>query len=192
MIAVGKTLLSDDVIEEKFVCDLQKCKGACCVEGVSGAPLSKEETKILEDIYDKVKPYLTERGLKAIKKYGLHLTDDDGDLVTPLVNGKEECAYTIFENGMALCGIEKAWKDGVVDFRKPVSCHLYPIRITEHKNYDAVNYSEWDLCAPACKLGKKLKVPVYKFLKEALVRKYGHEWYNDLEKVVEEMEKAEK
>lgn len=187
MIAVGKTLVSNDVIDEKFVCDLQKCKGACCVEGVSGAPLTKEETKILEDIYDKVKPYLTDRGLSAIKKYGLHLTDDDGDLVTPLVNGKEECAYTIFENGMALCGIEKAWKDGVVDFRKPVSCHLYPIRITEHKNYDAVNYSEWDLCAPACKLGKKLKVPVYKFLKEALIRKYGNDWYTELEKVVEEM-----
>lgn len=192
MIAIGKTLVSDDVIEEKFVCDLQRCKGACCVEGVSGAPLSKEETKILEDIFDKVKPYLTDRGLKAIEKFGLHLTDNDGDLVTPLVNGREECAYTIFENGMALCGIEKAWKDGVVDFRKPVSCHLYPVRITEHKSYDAVNYSEWDLCAPACKLGKKLKVPVYKFLKEALIRKYGEAWYNDLEKAVEEMEKTEK
>jgi Protein of unknown function (DUF3109) len=190
MISIGKTLISDDVIEEKFVCDLQKCKGACCVEGISGAPLTQEEAKILEDIFDKVKPYLTPQGLKAINKYGLHLTDDDGDLVTPLVNGTDECAFTIFENGTAFCGIEKAWKDGVINFRKPVSCHLYPIRITEHKNYDAVNYSEWELCAPACKLGKKLKVPVYKFLKEALIRKYGEVWYAELEQFVEEREKV--
>lgn len=190
MISIGKTLISDDVIEEKFVCDLQKCKGACCVEGISGAPLTNDEAKILEDIFDKVKPYLTRQGLKAIKKYGLHLTDDDGDLVTPLVNGTDECAFTIFENGTAFCGIEKAWKDGVIDFRKPISCHLYPIRITGHKNYDAVNYSEWELCAPACKLGKKLKVPVYKFLKEALIRKYGEVWYAELEKFVEEREKV--
>ena len=190
MISIGKTLISDDVIEEKFVCDLQKCKGACCVEGVSGAPLTSDEAKILEDIFEKVKPYLTPQGLKAIRKYGLHLTDDDGDLVTPLVNGTDECAFTIFEKGTAFCGIEKAWKDGVIDFRKPVSCHLYPIRITEHKNYDAVNYSEWELCAPACKLGKKLKVPVYKFLKEALIRKYGEAWYAELEQFVEEREKV--
>lgn len=182
MIKIGKTLVTDRLLEEKFVCDLQKCKGACCVEGISGAPLEKDETKILEDVFEKIKPYLTKRGIKAIKKQGTWVTDSDGDLVTPLVNETDECAYTIFENETAFCGIEKAWKDGAVDFRKPVSCHLYPVRITEYKTYDAVNYHEWEICAPACKLGQSLKVPVYKFLKDALIRKYGVEWFEELER----------
>lgn len=181
MIEIGNTLISDDVVEKKFVCDLNACKGACCIHGDSGAPLDEEEAKKLERIYPKVKPYLTEKGIAAIEEQGKWMVDSDGDCVTPLVDGDKECAYTIFENGFALCGIEKAWKDGKVKFRKPISCHLYPVRISKYKTYDAVNYETWDICKPACKCGEKLQVPVYKFVKDALVRKYGKEWWNALD-----------
>ena len=184
MIEIGKTLVSDDVVAKQFVCDLNACKGACCVHGDSGAPLEDEETEILEKIYDDIKPYLTKEGQEAIKKQGHWLIDSDGDKVTPLVDGNKECAYTIFENGMALCGIEKAWKDGKSKFRKPISCHLYPVRITKYKQFDAVNYDKWDICKPACACGEKLQVPVYRFVKDALIRKYGKEWYGELEEKV--------
>ncbi len=180
MISIDNTRISDDIVEEKFVCDLIKCKGACCVGGESGAPLEEDEKEILENIYDKVKPYLTKEGIEAIEKYGLYVKDMDDDLVTPLINGDGACAYTIFENGIAHCGIEKAYREKKIDFQKPISCHLYPIRITKYKNYDAVNYHEWDLCKPACARGKKLQVPVYIFLKDSLVRKYGSDWYEKL------------
>lgn len=180
MISIGNTLISDEVIKEKFVCDLAKCKGECCVAGESGAPLEEDELKKLEEVYEKVKPYLTEKGIAAVEKYGHYIKDSDGDWVTPLMNGDGACAYTIFENGIAQCGIEKAHRDGKIDFQKPVSCHLYPIRITKYKEYDAVNYHEWEVCNHACKLGKKLKVPVYVFLRDSLVRKYGTAWYEEL------------
>lgn len=190
MIPVGNTIVSDEVVKEKFVCDLTKCKGACCVEGESGAPLEEDELQILERIYEDVKPYLTKEGIAAIKKQGFYVKDDDGDWVTPLMNGKGACAYTIFENGTAFCGIEKAHKEGKIDFKKPISCHLYPVRITKYKDYDAVNYHEWEICDPACKLGSKLKVPVYVFLKESLTRKYGTAWYNDLKLAVDKLYKS--
>lgn len=185
MLSIGKTLVSEEVVSNKFVCDLKKCKGACCVEGESGAPLEKEELKELEKVYPAVKPYLTAEGTKTIDEKGLYLIDDDGDYVTPLMGDGGACAFTVFENGTASCGIEKAYNDGKIDFRKPVSCHLYPVRITRYKNYDAVNYHEWEICSPACKLGKKLSVPVYRFLKDALIRKYGDAWYSELEAAVE-------
>ncbi len=184
MIPVGKTLVSDEVVSKRFVCDLKKCKGACCIEGESGAPLEKEELKILEDVYPAVKPYLTVAGIQTIEEKGLFLIDEDGDYVTPLIGEGGACAFTIFENGIAACGIEKAYNDGKIDFRKPVSCHLYPIRISQYKNYEAVNYHEWDVCSPACKLGNKLSVPVYRFVKDALIRKYGEHWYAELEQAV--------
>lgn len=185
MIEIGRTLVSEDILEKDFVCNLSACKGACCVEGDSGAPLLKEETVKLESIQSQLEPYLREEGKKAIREQGSWLTDSDGDMVTPLVNDAE-CAYVVFsEDGTTLCGIEKAWKDGVVDFRKPVSCHLYPIRITEYRSFDAVNYDKWDICSPACTLGEELKVPVYRFAREGLVRRYGEEWYRDLEEVAE-------
>ncbi len=190
MISIGETLVSTHLIERKFVCDLQKCKGICCVEGESGAPLEPKEAKILEGIYKEVEPFLTAAGRKAIAKYGKHTIDPDGDIVTPLVGGDKECAYTVFENGIAMCGIEKAYLNKKVKFRKPVSCHLYPVRITRHKHFTAVNYHVWDICAPACELGKKLTVPVYKFLKTALVRRFGKKWYQELETVAEEYTKA--
>lgn len=183
MIAIKNTLVSEDLFEKKFVCDLTRCKGACCVEGESGAPLEMNELEELEKVYPIVRDMLPAKGRKAIEKQGLYLVDSDGDWVTPLVAENEECAYTIFENGVAKCSIEKAFHEGKTNFRKPVSCHLYPVRITKYKEYDAVNYEQWDLCAPACKLGASLEVPVYRFLKDSLTRKYGEDWYTELETV---------
>ena len=181
MIAIGKALVSEDVIEKQFVCDLNACKGACCVKGDYGAPLEKEELPIMDDIYEKVKPYLREEGIKAIEKQGKYLLYEKKEWVTPLVKGKE-CAYTIFEKGIAKCGIEKAYYDGKIEWKKPISCHLYPIRITKQKNgMEAVNYDRWNICNPACKLGDSLKVPVFKFLKDSLIRQYGEDWYKELE-----------
>ena len=184
MIAVQEALVSEDLLEKEFVCDLSKCKGACCVEGDAGAPLEDDEVKILADIYEDVKPYLRKEGLRAIEEQGTSIQDPyDGEWVTPLVNGGE-CAYVIFdERGITKCGIEKAWEQGAVSWRKPVSCHLYPIRITRYPSYEAVNYHKWQICNPACDLGKELKVPVYKFVKDALIRKYGPEWYSELDEV---------
>jgi hypothetical protein len=189
MLAIGNTLVSQDVIEKQFVCDLNACKGACCVKGDYGAPLEKEELPIIDSIYEKVKPYLRREGIEAIDKQGKYLLYEKREWVTPLVKGKE-CAYTIFEEGIAKCGIEKAYYDGAVDFKKPISCHLYPIRINRHRSgVDAINYDRWNICNPACKLGKSLQVPVFKFLKDALVRKYGQKWYNELTLAAEELEK---
>jgi len=188
MIAVGNSLVSEDLLEKKFVCDLNACKGACCVEGESGAPLEEGEDEILDRIYNKVKPYIPADGIKAIEKQGKYVIDSDGDVVTPLVKGKH-CAYTFFENGFAKCAIEKAYNEGKVDWRKPVSCHLYPVRVEKTKVYDSVNYHKWNICKPACKLGDELKVPVYKFVKDALIRKFGKKWYGELEqaaKLIEE------
>jgi hypothetical protein len=180
MIAIGNTLISEDIFEKNFVCDLSACKGACCVKGDYGAPLEDDELAILDSIYDKVKPYLTESGIKAIEKQGKYIRYERKEWVTPLAKGKE-CAYTIFDDGVAKCGIEKAYYEGKVDWKKPISCHLYPIRITKQKNgYDAINYDRWNICNPACKLGESLKVPVFKFLKESLTRKYGEAWYKEL------------
>lgn len=177
MIIIENTLISEEIFTKKFVCDLNACKGACCVEGDSGAPLDADETKILDEIFEDVKPYLTGEGIKAIEEQGKFITDSDGDLVTPLVDGKH-CAYTIFENGTAFCGIEKAYLEGKIPFKKPISCHLYPIRITNTPEYILLNYNEWNICKPACACGEKLKVPVYKFLKEPLTRKFGPDWYS--------------
>lgn len=186
MIAIDNTLISDDILERKFVCDLNACKGECCVAGDSGAPLEKEEDEILQQILPQVKPYMNAEGLAEIEKRGVAVIDSDGDLVTPLVDGVKHCAFVIFENKIAKCAIEKAYYDGKVKFKKPVSCHLYPVRITKFKEFDAVNYQEWDVCKPACKCGEHLDVPVYKFLKEPLIRKYGKGWYKQLELVAKE------
>ena len=184
MIAIDNVLLSNEVVEERFVCDLDKCKGGCCVDGDCGAPLTEEETKIIADIYPRIKSYLEPAYLPEIDRQGTHTTDAEHGLVTPTVNGGI-CVYGYTDDmGVVKCGIEKAWKDGVTDFKKPISCHLFPIRIISHEGYEAVNYEpRQDLCKPACKLGNKLKVPVYKFLKDALVRKYGEDFYDTLDAV---------
>ena len=188
MIAIDSVLLSDEIVEEQFVCDLDKCKGGCCVDGDCGAPLTKDETKILKKVYPAVRPYLTPSNIAEIEKQGTHTTDPEYGYVTPTVNGGI-CVYGVPDAlGIVKCGIEKAFKDGKIDFHKPISCHLYPLRVTAFPGYEAVNYEPRPtLCAPACKLGKRLKVPVYVFLKEALVRKYGEEFYDALEAVAEKV-----
>ena len=189
MIQIDDKLISEDLFSEEFVCNLAKCKGICCVDGDAGAPLDEDETKILDEIYPKIKPYLRPEGIQAIEEQGTYTLDFEGDLVTPLVNNAE-CAYVIFdEKGYTKCAIEKAYEDGVIDWQKPISCHLYPIRITEYSNFSAINYHEWDICSDACTLGKELGVKVYQFLKKPLVRKYGEEFYQTLSEAAEEWEK---
>lgn len=190
MIQIDKALISLDVLEEGFVCDLNACKGACCVEGDAGAPLTEEEVVILRNEYPKFKEFLRPEGIASVEAQGTSVSDEhDGQPVTPLRDGKE-CAYTLFsEDGTAMCGIEKAWQAGKTTFRKPISCHLYPIRITMMKDLEALNYERWSICSAACTLGRSLKVPVYKFTKEALIRKYGEAWYDELEIAVDELHK---
>lgn len=182
MFQIGATLVSEELIENDFVCNLNACEGACCVEGEAGAPLETDEVTILEDIYQKVKPFLRPEGIQAIEKQGTSIKNEWGEFETPLVNGNE-CAYVIFEGKTAKCGIEEAYNQGVVSWKKPVSCHLYPVRVKEYSSFSAVNYHRWDICSPACSLGKELQVPVYRFVKEALIRKFGETWYAELEEV---------
>lgn len=188
MIEIGRTIISQDIFEEQFLCDILKCKGACCEEGDSGAPLTKEEAEIIEREYDNFKDYLPGKHKHEIEKQGFSVIDSDGDLVTPLLNNRQ-CVYTFRdERGILKCGIEKAFLEGKTSFRKPVSCHLFPIRITEYKRYDAVNYQELSICREGKACGKAAKLPLYKFLKEPLIRKYGEEWYNEVEVAAEYLE----
>lgn len=190
MILIEDKLISEEIFSEEFVCNLSKCKGACCVEGDVGAPLDKEETVILDQIFDKIKPYLTAEGVESIEKQGKWEIDErDGDFVTPMVENKQ-CSYVTYdEKGITKCGIEKAYEDGVVEFQKPISCHLYPIRVKEYSTFTALNYDEWPICAPACTLGKELQVPVYKFVKTPLIRKFGAEFYTMLSDAADEWQK---
>ncbi|MFT3704024.1 MAG: DUF3109 family protein [Agriterribacter sp.] len=184
MIEIDKVLISDEVVNAQFVCDLNKCKGGCCEDGDAGAPLSKEETGILNDIFDTIKPYLTKEGLEEIERRGRYYYDKSFGWVTPTINGKI-CAYGSYDkNGIIKCGIEQAYRDGKISWKKPLTCHLYPIKTKKTKTYELVNYEPREtLCNPGCKLGKKLKVPVYVFLKEALIRKYGEEFYTLLDQI---------
>ncbi len=181
MIILGNCLLSDELFSEFFTCDLNACRGGCCVEGDAGAPLDEEETVILESISDKFTPFMEHEGISAIDSQGHWVRDEDGDITTPLVEGKQ-CAYSCFdEKGIAGCAIEKAFEKGLTDFRKPISCHLYPVRIHKYPHYDALNYHRWPLCDPARECGRAGGVRVFRFLREALVRKYGEKWYRELE-----------
>ncbi|WP_347373769.1 DUF3109 family protein [Aequorivita sp. Q41] len=187
MFQLGKTIVSEDLIEKDFVCNLNACKGACCIEGEAGAPVTEEEIQILNAIYPKVKPFLRPEGIASIEKQGTYIKTDLDELETPLVDGKE-CAYVTFtDTGIASCGIEDAYNAGEIDFRKPISCHLYPVRVQDYSEFAAVNYHRWPICDDACTLGKELKVPVYKFVKVALIRKFGENWYSELEKIAAKM-----
>lgn len=188
MFQIGKTIVSEDVLEKDFVCNLSACHGACCVDGDAGAPLNQEETKILEDIYLQVKPFLRPEGIAAIETQGTWVIGTDGTQETPLIDNKD-CAYVIFDGKTALCGIEQAYNQGKVSWKKPVSCHLYPVRVKDFSQFAAVNYDRWDICDDACTLGKELEVPVYKFVREALIRRFGQEWYDELELVASELKK---
>ncbi|GJM28867.1 MAG: hypothetical protein DHS20C17_15020 [Cyclobacteriaceae bacterium] len=180
MIEIDDTLISDDIKTAYFTCDLKRCKGACCVEGDLGAPLEDNELPVLKEIYPRVAPYLSAKGRQAIEQQGTFIKDFEDDFSTPTIDGKE-CAYAVYdENKVLKCGIESAYIDGQIDFQKPISCHLYPVRITSYEQYDAVNYDRWQICDPACSLGKSLKIPLYKFLKIPLIRKYGAKWYEKL------------
>ncbi len=186
MIQIENSLVSLDVIEAYFLCDLASCKGACCIEGDSGAPLEKNELEELENALPAVWEYLSKEAQDIIKKQGVAYIDSDGDVVTSIVNG-QDCVFTCYdEKGTCLCALEKAYKEGKINFYKPVSCHLYPIRITEYKDFNAVNYNKWNICKSACTLGKQNKLPLYKFLKEPLIRKFGEDWYKALEITAQE------
>lgn len=185
MFQLGKTIVSEDLLSREFSCNLKSCKGACCVHGDAGAPLEKEEVEILKEIYPNVKPFLRPEGIQAIESQGVFVTSKQGELETPLVHGAE-CAYVIFDDKhTALCGIEEAYNQGKIDWKKPVSCHLYPVRVKAYSQFSAVNYHKWQICDSACALGRELKMPVYQFVKDALIRKFGQKWYDDLERLAE-------
>ncbi|RNI28106.1 DUF3109 family protein [Rufibacter immobilis] len=184
MIVLQNTVLSDDLKDKFFVCNLEKCKGACCVEGDLGAPLDKEELPLLAEVYEHVKPYMSAEGVKAVTEQGLYVEDFEGDYSTPTI-GDRECAYAIYDDNLTLkCAIEQAYLDGKISWKKPISCHLYPIRITKYDGFEALNYDRWEICNPACSFGQELGVPVYKFLREPLIRKFGEEWFNELDELV--------
>ena len=182
MIAIGNTLVSDEIVDEKFVCDISPCKGGCCEDGDTGAPLETAELDIVNETYEIVKPYLTKEGIRHIEKHGRYQYDREFGWVTP-ANADGMCSYGYRDaSGVIKCSFEQAYNEGKIKWKKPISCHLFPIRIKVTKEYELLNYEpREELCAPACKLGKKLKVPVYQFLKEPIIRKYGREYYEALD-----------
>jgi hypothetical protein len=181
MIEIGRTILSLDIFEEQFICDLLKCKGACCVEGDSGAPVKPEEVERIKENYNQFINYLPKKHQEEIQNQGFSIIDSDGDEVTPLVSNKQ-CAYSFYnKKGILKCSIEKAWAKGNSTFRKPISCHLFPIRITEYKRFDAVNYEKLKICKPGRTCGKKNNLPLYQFLKEPLIRNFGENWFAQVE-----------
>jgi hypothetical protein len=190
MILIQEILVSSAVIKEQFVCHLEKCKGACCVGGDYGAPIDDDEIPILTEAFERIKPFMDPSGVKAIEEHGVYQLFDESRFKGVTLREDTACAFVrIDQQGIAHCTIEEAWKDGATDFRKPISCHLYPIRVrkSETRGYNALNYDKWNLCSPACSLGKQLKVPLYQFVKEAIVRKYGQEFYEELDQVANDL-----
>ena len=180
LVEIHDKIVSTQIFERKFVCDLNACKGACCVHGDAGAPLTIDEADILEDDLEKIKPYMRQEGIEAVDATGVFYVDQENDTATTLVNGAE-CAFVYFdEKGITKCAIEAAHKDGKTEFKKPISCHLYPIRLKQFNDFTAVNYDHWNICEPACKCGEELNVPVFRFLKEPLIRAFGEEFYQEL------------
>ncbi|MDH5604985.1 MAG: DUF3109 family protein [Cyclobacteriaceae bacterium] len=191
MIKIGNTIASDDLRDSYFACELSTCKGACCVEGDLGAPLEQEELKILDDLTEVVKPYLSREAIEALENQGAYVLDEDGEYSTTTVGGKE-CVFAIYDDqGIVKCGIEKAWSEKKTNFQKPISCHLYPIRAKKFDQFTAINYDRWNICSPACHHGSKNKIPLYVFLKEPLIRKFGEEWYQELLTFLSTEEKAD-
>jgi len=189
LVEIGDKVASTQIFERKFVCDLNACKGACCIEGDAGAPLTFEEVSVIENDLEVIKPYMREEGINAVDEQGVFYMDQDNEPVTTLVNGAE-CAFVYFdEKGITRCSIEQAHLDGKTDFKKPISCHLYPIRVKKFKDFTALNYSQWDICSAACVCGEKLNVPVYRFLKEPIIRAFGAGFFKELELVGEELKK---
>jgi len=180
MIQIQDTIVSFDIFEEYFVCDLSACKGICCVEGDAGAPVEESEIACLEKVLPVIWDDLSPEAKKVIEKQGLIYRDREGEYVTSIVDGAD-CVFTYYdENGYCKCAIEKAFREGKIDFYKPISCHLYPIRVTRYNGFRAINYHRWQVCHAAVALGKKQGMKVYQFLKEPLIRKFGEEWYMQL------------
>ena len=186
MIQIDNKIISRDIFEQRFCCDVSVCEGYCCVEGNSGAPLEDEEAPILEAILPVVRPFLQESALKSIAEKGAWETDFENEKVTPLIDGKE-CVYAYFDGNICKCAIEKAYNEGLIDFVKPISCHLYPIRISKYQDVEALNYHSWYLCTGACESGENQNIPVFRFLKSAIIRKYGEQFFKDMEEVEKEL-----
>ena len=185
MFQIDKALVSLDLVERYFLCDLNKCKGACCVEGDSGAPLDEEEVAELEKALPHIWDDLSPAAKEIIQEQGVSYVDEEGDLVTSIVNNKD-CVFTCYnDKNMCICAIEKAYREGKLDFYKPISCHLYPVRITKYDTFDAINLHRWDICRVAEVAGRRAKLPAYRFLKAPLIRKYGEQWYKELETIAE-------
>ncbi|MCD4696327.1 MAG: DUF3109 family protein [Bacteroidales bacterium] len=184
MIIIDDIIISDEFRDARFCCNLQKCLGVCCVEGDAGAPLEEEEISILEDHIENIFPFMRQEGIDVIKKGGVFDYDSSGEFVTPLINNRD-CAFVYYENKIAACAIEKAWDEKKIDFQKPISCHLYPVRVSKNKNFEAVNYHKWHICEPARTNGKNMSILLYKFLEKPLIRKYGKTWYNKLVNEIE-------
>jgi hypothetical protein len=180
MLQIENTIISLDVIEKKFACNLNKCKGVCCLNGDSGAPLEDFEIKIMELYYPIFKSLMRNEGIELVDRTGVFIIDVEFEKVTPLIEGKD-CAFSIVSDGVYWCAIEKAYQMGMIDFQKPISCHLYPIRIKKYPDFDAVNYDKWDICKPALDNKSHQGKPLYIFLKDALVRKYGEDWFAQLD-----------
>jgi hypothetical protein len=191
MLRIGDTIFSLDILEKKFKCDLPRCLGNCCRYGDSGAPLTKDEVKILENIWPEVKPYLRSEGISVIEAEGSSVKDFENETVTPLISN-EECAYAILDGNIFMCGIEKAWSEGKIAFQKPVSCHLFPARIKQYSGFQAVNYQELSICHAAVGYGQVEGIYVYEFLKVPLIRALGEETYNELCIAAEELRKNPK
>jgi len=187
MLIIDDILVSDDLYLVKFRCALEKCLGACCVEGDAGAPLEEEEISNLEDYVDVIMEHMLPEGIETVKQSGVFDYDIEGKYVTPLIRGGD-CAFINFRKGIAWCAIEKAYEEGKIPFRKPVSCHLYPVRLAKVGESEAVNYHKWPICKPALDTGTREGIPLYVFLKDALSRRFGEKWYR---KLVDEIEKLD-
>lgn len=193
MILIDDKLISEEIISKQFVCDLNACKGICCVEGDAGAPVEAAEVELMEQSLEQVLPYMTEKGRQVIEEVGVVVKEDDDEYTgyaTPLIENAA-CAFIAYKkDGTAACAFELAYMDGKSKFRKPISCHLYPVRVKNYNTVVAVNYDEWDICSAACTLGESLRVPIYVFVKDALVRKFGEEFYEVLALAAKEREEG--
>lgn len=187
LIEIQNHIVSTELFDQKFVCDLNACKGACCVEGDAGAPLTLEEVDMLEENLEEILPYMRKEGVNAVSKNGVFYMDEDNEPVTTLVDGKE-CAFVYFDaQGITKCAVEKAFREGKTSFHKPISCHLYPIRVKKLYDQLALNYDRWPICKPACDCGEALHVPVFRFLKEPIIRRFGESFYSEMEVVEKEL-----
>jgi hypothetical protein len=190
IIEIEDKLVSTEIFEKEFVCNLSACKGICCVDGDDGAPLSLEEVSLIEEGIEDIKPFMTKKGIEQIEKKGVFYMDRDNDPVT-MLNDTKECSFvTKNDEGIYMCTIEQAHRAGKIAFNKPISCHLYPIRVKEYNSFTSLNYDRWPICSDACILGKELKVPVYRFLKEPITRAWGAPFYAELDKIAEQLAKS--